>query len=332
MSSRDRPFAKALPLYVDEDDVGLAKIYAFDMKMILLVYASHFQWMMGYPDRALRTKQTADHWAAKINIPFMHVFAKIWGSAIFHYCGQLDDHRQQIEEALDLSNQIGNPLFVKQADMWIAWNRTMIGDYSDANVTLFESAPAHYMDTGIAALPYFSSLHAQALSGQGKTVQAIALLQVATERIEAIGEQSHAAEVHRIRATILARGGAGSWKEAEQAYLTSLAISRRQGAKSWELRTATSYARLLKECGRAAEARELLQPILRLPSLRRLLRQRLIALCWTKLNSSVRNAASALFFCYPCATQSTFWQSDFSAKCLKKLVAGAGFEPTTFRL
>jgi predicted ATPase len=41
----------------------------------------------------------------------------------------------------------------------------------------------------------------------------------------------------------------------------ALAAARQQQAKSWELRTATSYARLIREQGREREARELLAPV-----------------------------------------------------------------------
>ena len=47
----------------------------------------------------------------------------------------------------------------------------------------------------------------------------------------------------------------------ERAYIASLDWARQQQAKSWELRTATSYARLMRDQGRAREARELLAPI-----------------------------------------------------------------------
>ena len=40
------------PLYDDEQDGQLIKAYAFDMKILNLVYASHFQWMRGFPERA----------------------------------------------------------------------------------------------------------------------------------------------------------------------------------------------------------------------------------------------------------------------------------------
>jgi hypothetical protein len=48
---------------------------------------------------------------------------------------------------------------------------------------------------------------------------------------------------------------------AELAYLASLDWARKQQAKSWELRTATSYARLMCDQGRVREAHDLLAPI-----------------------------------------------------------------------
>lgn len=38
-------------------------------------------------------------------------------------------------------------------------------------------------------------------------------------------------------------------------------VARRQNAKSWELRAATSLARLWRERGRRGEARDLLAPV-----------------------------------------------------------------------
>jgi predicted ATPase len=49
--------------------------------------------------------------------------------------------------------------------------------------------------------------------------------------------------------------------EAESCYAQSLDLARHQGALSWELRTATSLARLRQRQGRTAEAMEVLQPV-----------------------------------------------------------------------
>jgi predicted ATPase len=47
----------------------------------------------------------------------------------------------------------------------------------------------------------------------------------------------------------------------ERTYIASLDWARQQQAKSWELRTATSYARLMRNQGRGREACELLAPV-----------------------------------------------------------------------
>ena len=56
--------------------------------------------------------------------------------------------------------------------------------------------------------------------------------------------------------------GAGTVSEAETAIEQAIDVARRQNAKSWELRAATSLARLRRQQGRKQEAVALLAPIL----------------------------------------------------------------------
>jgi predicted ATPase len=53
----------------------------------------------------------------------------------------------------------------------------------------------------------------------------------------------------------------GDPEGAEQSYLASLDWARRQQAKSWELRTSTSLARLWQSQGKRQDAYELLAPV-----------------------------------------------------------------------
>jgi predicted ATPase len=64
------------------------------------------------------------------------------------------------------------------------------------------------------------------------------------------------AELYRIKGELLLEKADTS--EAEQCFKKALDIARRQEAKSWELRAATSLSRLWRGQDRAAEARELL--------------------------------------------------------------------------
>ena len=72
-------------------------------------------------------------------------------------------------------------------------------------------------------------------------------------------ERCEYAEVLRLKAWILSLKGDA--EDAERAYRASLDWARQQQAKSWELRTATSYARLMRDQGRIDEAHELLAPV-----------------------------------------------------------------------
>jgi predicted ATPase len=74
-------------------------------------------------------------------------------------------------------------------------------------------------------------------------------------------EQWEEAEIHRVAGEIALRSPVPDAVRAESYFTAALAIARRQQAKSWELRAATSYARLLRHQGRAREAHDLLAPV-----------------------------------------------------------------------
>jgi predicted ATPase len=73
------------------------------------------------------------------------------------------------------------------------------------------------------------------------------------------GERWFEAEVHRLKGELSLAGG--DRVAAEACFLSAIAFAREQSAKLWELRAATSLARLWREQGRCAEAFDLLAPI-----------------------------------------------------------------------
>ena len=78
----------------------------------------------------------------------------------------------------------------------------------------------------------------------------LAILSEAQEAVERTGERSLEAELHRMRAELLLAKGAGGEAEAEQSLGRAVAVARAQGARLWELRAASSLARLWREQGR----------------------------------------------------------------------------------
>jgi predicted ATPase len=80
----------------------------------------------------------------------------------------------------------------------------------------------------------------------------------AIERVESTKEEWAEAEIHRVAGEISLRSPVPDVARAESYFTAALAIARQQQAKSWELRTATSYARLMRDQGRLREAHDLL--------------------------------------------------------------------------
>jgi predicted ATPase len=60
---------------------------------------------------------------------------------------------------------------------------------------------------------------------------------------------------------MLKQGGPDAAATAEPILRSSLNVARRQGALSWQLRSATSLARLRRDQHRRAEVRDLLAPV-----------------------------------------------------------------------
>ncbi len=76
---------------------------------------------------------------------------------------------------------------------------------------------------------------------------------------ERTGERFFAAELNRHKGQLLLRRGHS--EAAEELYRKALNIAEEQEAKLWELRAAASLARLRRDQGRPAEARDLLAPV-----------------------------------------------------------------------
>jgi predicted ATPase len=79
--------------------------------------------------------------------------------------------------------------------------------------------------------------------------------------IETTKERWCEAEVHRIAGEIALMSPQSNLAQAKTSFEQALTIARQQQAKSWQLRAATSMARLLRDQGKPQQAGELLAPI-----------------------------------------------------------------------
>jgi predicted ATPase len=79
--------------------------------------------------------------------------------------------------------------------------------------------------------------------------------------VDTTGERWYESEIYRLKGALLLQQSSDNQVEAETCFQHAIRIAQSQQAKSWELRAATSLARLWQQQGKDAEARELLAPV-----------------------------------------------------------------------
>jgi predicted ATPase len=109
--------------------------------------------------------------------------------------------------------------------------------------------------------PFHLGLVAESLAFAGEVDQGLAELDQALARLTESGEKWADAELHRLHGDLVCRLPRPDLDNAERSFRTALSIAREQGTKGFELRAATSLARLWGDHGRREEARELLAPV-----------------------------------------------------------------------
>jgi predicted ATPase len=128
-------------------------------------------------------------------------------------------------------------------------------------------APLHQGMTAVLATgqelgrPFCLVIRAEAAGQVGQVDEGLRLLADALRALEESRRGDLLAEAYRLQGELLLRQAGSKAVQAEACFQQALAIAHRQQAKSWELRAATSLARLWQQQGKPTEARELLAPI-----------------------------------------------------------------------
>jgi predicted ATPase len=92
----------------------------------------------------------------------------------------------------------------------------------------------------------------------GQVDAGVSIVTEALELVEQTGVRVYEVETHRIKGTLLLHQAVPDAAQAEVCFQQALDIARQQEAKSWELRAATSLARLWQQQGKHQEAYDLL--------------------------------------------------------------------------
>jgi predicted ATPase len=253
---------RVLTLYSEERHGHLVGILNHDPKTFALFFSAQSAWMLGYPEQAVRIGDAALDHARGRGHPFDLSWALTIGAEVFDYLCEPDELLKRVEEGDRVARENSLP-FVTECLVPQNFGIALIrrGQLAEGIAVLKRGQAVWERGGGRVHSPSFKSVLAEGIAQLGDLTGALGLIDEVIAQIERPGweERHYYAEALRIKGWLLSLKGDPAG--AERAYIGSLDWARRQQAKSWELRTATSYARLMCDQGRAGEARALLAPI-----------------------------------------------------------------------
>jgi DNA-binding SARP family transcriptional activator/tetratricopeptide (TPR) repeat protein len=222
-------------------------------RVLTCAWQSHALWCIGRPQTALDRCREAVQLACEFEQPFNQALAATYLAVLQQLRGDLATFRRQADEALRLSTQFEAPYYGAWASILVAHAAACERPCIES-IAQLRQAIDRFTNTGARLrLSYYFALLGDACLRAQQPESGIGVIEEALAASREAGERWWDAELHRLRGDLLLELGAGD-KEAEAGYQRALEIARTQGAKSFELRSALSIARLWRTSSRAEES------------------------------------------------------------------------------
>ena len=217
--------------------------------------------MLGYPELALADTEHALKDAREIGQAATLMYALVHAPMTHLLCGNYAAANAQLDEVVALADEKGALLW-KAGGMMNQGCVFALTDKASKAIHMFTAGITAWRSTGSTLwvpswFPYLSKAYAEL----GRFDDAWRCIGEAMTAVEATKERWWEADVHRTAGQIALMSPQRDAARAEAHFERALAVARQQQAKSWELRAAMSMARIWRDRGKRAEARELLAPV-----------------------------------------------------------------------
>jgi len=253
-------FGKALAVYDPTQHRDDSFLYALNPGVAMPCFAAWALWCTGRTDQSLQRIEEALTLARELSEPTGLAHAAFFASVIYQFRRDPLMAQYYAEAVIDISREHGLTLYGAMASIMQGWTLSKRGGATEAIDQIREGLAALDATGTYLVRPHFLALLAEVFCKVDRTDEALLLLDEALAMVNSKGERYYEAELHRQKGELLLKQ-AGNEAKAEDCFRQSLAIAESQHAKSWQLRTALSLARLYRSQGKVVEARNLLAPI-----------------------------------------------------------------------
>jgi predicted ATPase/DNA-binding winged helix-turn-helix (wHTH) protein len=230
--------------------------FGYDQRVLAFHVLAETLWLQGLPDQAVRvTERNLDH-ARSIDhaLSLCNALGQC-ACPIALFVGDLAAAERYVAMLLDHSAKNVLPLWHATGRCFDGVQRIKQGSTA-AGVNILRNGLIELLETRfVTRYVAFLAELAEAYSHAGEIANAKTTIDEALERCRRNEELWYIAELARIRGEIeLRKDIPNAATTAESFFQESLDWARRQNALSWELRTATSLARLWRSQGRLGDA------------------------------------------------------------------------------
>lgn len=237
-----RELDTALSLYDPSEQEGRLLSSQIDPGVNARLHLGWTLWCQGFPDQALATSDEGLAVARFIDQPFSLAMALFWNSAIRLGRGEIDDVEAAVEELSSVTARyqiayLGACAIVLHGAVLIAK-----GEPGSGIATIQRAFAAFKSQQAGLGLPWAMSLAAEGYLRAGLVKEALGIVANALAIVQKNDEHQWEAELYRLKGACLA--ALADQEQAEASVRRALEIARRQGARSLELRAATTLAQI----------------------------------------------------------------------------------------
>jgi hypothetical protein len=255
--SARRHLEAVLDEHVESENRSHILRFQVDLRVSARTFLAPVLWLLGLPDQAMRAAEAAVEDARAANHVLSVCHALVFGACpTALLAGELASGDHYANMLIDPSARHG-------LARWHAYGcgyRGALAIKRGDNAAGLQLLRTGFDELGgFATLRFMDLLMPEALCQAREIVEGLAVVEGTIARSEETEELRLVAELLRIKGELLLlQGGPGAYAKAEGLFRQALDWACRQQALAWELRTATSLARLRQRQHRVAEARELL--------------------------------------------------------------------------
>ncbi|WP_083681995.1 protein kinase [Archangium sp. Cb G35] len=210
----------------------LAEKHWVDPTAVALIHAALIHAVLGQPERSLQYRREALELAARIGHANTRAYTLLYAALSCQVRGDARGTLELAEECHALASEHWLRLFIEWSGLLRGWALALLGQPGKGLEQMREFLGRWRMTGLRAGMPHTLGLLAEVHLRLNEPREALLSVQEGLRWVEAVGERSYEAELHRIGAG--AHRALGHAQEAHASLLEAVRIAREQGAGEFE--------------------------------------------------------------------------------------------------